>query len=168
MNTFTKFASAAACAAALSLPLAAPAWAGEQNDDIVVTSPAAMEQWQAETTKDLNRALAREPLSRKVRPNNSIVEVAFTMGADGRAENVEVIYGNGNWAARRAAKYAVNSLDTLDSVPVTNREDARFLASIIFANDKETHDEIAAKRDRKHAERFAAAGGRNEYILLGG
>ena len=163
MNTFTKFASAAACAAALSLPLAAPAWAGEQNDDIVVTSPAAMEQWQAETTKDLNRALAREPLSRKVRPNNSIVEVAFTMGARAKSATRKT-----KTTKKKKAKYAVNSLDTLDSVPVTNREDARFLASIIFANDKETHDEIAAKRDRKHAERFAAAGGRNEYILLGG
>lgn len=165
MTVFTKLASAATLAAAFTLPLAAPAYAGEDSDDIVVRSNAAMQQWQAETTADINRALARDPMSRKVRPNNAIVEVAFTLGANGEAENIRVLDGTGNWSARRAAKIAVRSLDTLDEVPVSNPAEQKFLAQIVFADDKQTHTKLMAKLNQSRSERLASAD--NDYILLG-
>ncbi|MBD2842947.1 hypothetical protein [Erythrobacter rubeus] len=170
MNTVTKTISAAAMAAALALPLSAPASASEKaegaSDDIVVLSASAMEQWQEDTTKDLNRALAREPITRKVQPNNAIVEVAFTMGADGTAENIEVLRGRGNWAARRVARHAVAKLDTLAEVPVANAENIKFLARIVFADNIEIKEQLYAEMKRSRPERFAA--GENKYILLGG
>ena len=168
MNILKNFAAAAACAAALALPLAAPVAAGEKSDDIVVRSAAAMEQWQADTTRDINRSLARMPLAQKVHPNNAIVEVAFTLGDDGRADNIVVLKGDGNWAARRAAKYAVRSLDTLDEVPVRNRENARFLAQIVFADNLDTHETLTARLEKSNTARFAEAQGDDNPILLGG
>ncbi|MBV7265286.1 hypothetical protein [Erythrobacter ani] len=170
MKAVTKTISAAALAAALALPFSAPAHAGDKpaaaSDDIVVRSASAMEQWQKETTQDLNRALEREPISRKVRPNNAIVDVAFTMGADGSAEDIRVLDGKGNWAARRVARHAVGKLDTLSDVPVVNPEGKKFLARIVFADNLEIKKQLYAEMKRSQPERFAA--GKSKYILLGG
>ncbi|MFL0354909.1 hypothetical protein ACI5KX_00400 [Erythrobacter sp. GH1-10] len=176
MTTRTKFTKTplalGALAAALALPLTVPVSAGEktsaENAPIVVRSQAAMEQWQKETTKDLNRALARDPTSRKVRPNNSIVEVAFELGYDGKAENIRIVDGNGNWSARRAAKAAVRSLGTLDDVPVRNPEGTRFLAAIVFADDREIHEKLTAKVAQSREQRFASMAEDDRPILLGG
>lgn len=168
MNTFTKLACSSAAALTLAFSAVTPAMAGETSDDIVVKSKAAMKQWQAETTKDLNRALARAPAARKVRPNEAIVQVTFTLGADGKAHDVTLLDGNGNWAARKAALYAVRRLDGLDAVPVKNPEGAQFLASIVFANSYEMHDELTAKLWKSERARIAAAGGTDTTILLGG
>lgn len=165
MTTRTKLT---ALAAALALPLAAPALAGEKSDDIVVSSKAAMEQWQADTTADINRTLARDPTSRKTPPNNAVVEVAFTLGADGRAENIEILDGYGNWSARRAAKYAVRALDTLGDVPVRDRTGTAFLAQIIFADNEEIHAKLTKKAAKARAARFAAMEENERPILLGG
>lgn len=170
MFTRSKFTAAplVIAAAALALPLAAPASAGDKGAPIVVTQQQKMQQWQDDTTADLNRSLAREPISRKVRPNNAVVEVAFTLGADGKAENIRVLDGKGNWAARRVAKYAVRSLSTLGDVPVANPEGTRFLASIIFADNIETHDRLAKAAAKARAYRFAAVKEEDRPILLGG
>jgi hypothetical protein len=168
MNSFAKLAAAAACAAAMSLPLAAPAAAGDADDPIVVSSVKQMQEWQKDTTRELDHALARAPLGRTFLPNNAVVEVAFTLGADGRAANIEVLDGKGNQAARWAAKYAVRSLDGLDEVPVTNRKNARFLASIIFADDKADHRRLVAQRDARRAAYLASTDPEGRTILLGG
>ncbi|QFT76634.1 hypothetical protein [Erythrobacter sp. THAF29] len=174
MFTRTKLTAAplAIAAAALALPLTAPALAGEKEiaeaEPIVVISQPAMQAWQEATTADLNRALVRDPIARKVQPNNAVVEVAFTLGYDGRAENIRVLPGQGNWSARRAAKYAVRTLDTLGDVPVANPEGTRFLASIIFADTIETHDKLAAKAAKARAQRFANVDEEDRPILLGG
>ena len=161
-----KFAPAAMIAAALcALPLASPAAAGE-GDDIVVSSRAAMEQWQAETTASINRALLRDPASRRVPTNNAIVEVAFTLGADGQADNIRIVGGEGNWAARHAAKYAVRSLDRLGEVPVRNARGQKFVANIIFADNKETHKKLSARLENTREQRLAEAG--EDTIVLGG
>lgn len=167
MNTFAKLACSSAAALALALPFATSAVAGEKSDDIVVSS-AAMKEWQAETTKDLNRALGRVSVPVSTRPNSAIVQVAFTLGADGKAENVELLDGQGNWAARRIAVNAVKRLNDLDTVPVRNPEDAQFLANIIFASTHERHKELAAKLWKSERARIAAAGGNDTTILLGG
>lgn len=172
MNTMSRIASAAALAAATALPFAAPVSAGEkpaQETSIVVRSAAAMEKWQEATTKDLNRALRHAPIRQTMVPNEGIVEVAFTLGADGEAENIKVLNGKGNWAARKAATYAVGRLGSLSEVPVSNPQNARFIASIIFANNPAAHRELAQKVQQKRAaQRFAVADGETKVILFGG
>ncbi|MEM8724571.1 MAG: hypothetical protein AAGE86_03525 [Pseudomonadota bacterium] len=168
MNTFTKFTPIPLAAFAMALTFTAPVAAGEKSDGIVVTSQVAMEEWQAATTADINRSLTRAPIPNNRRPNNSIVQIAFTLGDDGKAENIEVLSGNGNWAARKSATYAIRRLNNLDQVPVTNARNAEFLANIIFASSPEKHKALKAKLKKSEAARLAAADGNNEYILLGG
>ena len=168
MKTLTKYVVLPASAIALALPFAAPAVAGEKSDGIVVTSMAKMEQWQADTTKDINRSLKNAPIPIHARPNSSVVQITFTLGEDGKADNIEVIDGNGNWAARKAATYAVRRLNDLESVPVTNKQNAQFLANIFFASDAEDHKRLKLALKKSEAQRLAAAGGEEEYILLGG
>ncbi len=103
MKTLTKFVVLPASAFALAIPFAAPAAAGDKSEDIVVTSKAKMAEWQAATTKDINRSLRAAPIPNSSRPNTSVVQIAFTLGEDGKADNIEVLDGSGNWAARRAA-----------------------------------------------------------------
>ncbi len=172
MTVITKLVSAAALAAAIALPASAPAAAGEKSaamsEDIVVRSQSAMNEWQKDSTKELNRALLRDPMTRKLRPNNAVVEVAFTLGADGKADNIAVLDGNGNRAARRSAENAVRRLGTLADVPVARPAGTRFLAAIIFADNREIHSELAAKIKKSRAGRFASKDPEGAIILLGG
>ncbi len=167
MKYLTKLALGNAATIAIMLPLAAPT-AAERSQEIVVKSKGAMEDWQAETTKDLNRALARVPLARKVQPNNAIVQVAFTLGADGKASDIQVLDGRGNWAARKTAAHAVRQLDDLASVPVTNPQKAKFVANVIFASTPRKRDELAATLWKSEAGRMAAAKDAENTIMLGG
>ena len=167
MTALSKFAPVAAFAAALALPLASPALADDEADPIVVSSKVAMQEWQAETTRDLNRALAFAPMARKTRPNESLVQVTFSLGADGRADDIKVRGGDGNIVARQTAIYAVRQLDGLADVPVRDAASQRFLANIYFANDKKTL--IALKQQAQESRaRLAANGDGEDYILLGG
>ncbi len=173
MKTYTKFACSTAAALTLALPFAVPAsanpaTAASSSQEIVVNSRVAMDEWQSETTKDLNRALFRAPLVRKVHPNNSVVQVTFTLGDDGKATNIEVLDGAGNWAARKTAVFAVKRLDALASVPIANPQDANFIANVIFASTPRMRDELAAKLRQSEARRIAASGGEENTIMLGG
>ncbi len=168
MKTLTKYTLLPAAAFAIAVPFSAPAVAGEKSDAIVVTSMAKMKEWQAETTKDINRSLRAAPMPSSSRPNNAVVQIAFTLGADGKPDNLEVLDGNGNWAARRAASYAVRRLNDLDQVPVSNPQNAQFLANIFFASTAQDHRELKAQLKKSEAKRLAAAQGEEEYILLGG
>jgi len=168
MNIFAKhLAVLPAAALAFVLPVAAPTMAGEKSDAIVVTSKAAMKEWQVATTKKINRSLARAPIPNNSRPNNSIVQIRFNISADGKPENVELLQGNGNWAARSSARYAVRRLSGLDQVPVNNPQNAQFLANIIFASGLDSHEELKAKLKKSEAARIAASPG-DTTILLGG
>ncbi|MEL6529399.1 MAG: hypothetical protein AAFQ27_05520 [Pseudomonadota bacterium] len=169
MNTFTKrLALLPAAALAFTLPMSAPAMAGEKSEGIVVRSQAALEQWQADTTSDINRSLKFARIPPSTRPNDAVVQITFTLGADGKPDNIELLNGDGNWAARKAAMYAVRRLNNLDEVPVGNAQNAQFLANIFFASSKDVHKQLAAKLAQTERTRIAAAGGENEYILLGG
>ncbi|WP_298471234.1 hypothetical protein [uncultured Erythrobacter sp.] len=169
MNTLTKhLAVLPAAALAFAIPFAAPALAGEKSDGIVVTSQAAMEEWQAATTARINRSLKNAPIPNNSRPNDAVVQVTFTLGADGKAEDIEVLRGNGNWAARKSATYAVRRLNDLDTVPVNNADGAQFLANIFFASSMEVHKQLKADLNKTLGAQLAAADGDSEYILLGG
>ncbi len=168
MNTLTKYALLPASAFALALPFSVPASAGDKSEDIVVTSPAKMAEWQSATTKDINRSLKNAPIPTHARPNSSVVQITFTLGENGKPDNIEVLNGNGNWAARKTAAYAVRRLDGLDQVPVTNAQNAQFLANIFFASTPEDYKALKMALKKSEAKRLAAADGEDEYILLGG
>ncbi len=166
MNTLTKLAASSAFALSFALSAATPAMAGG-DEPIVVQSKAAMEQWQKQTTRDLNRTLAFSPTSGKLRADNGIVQISFTLGADGKAENIELYDRSANLTAVRIAKRAVRKLGTLDEVPVKNRAQARFLASIIFADNADIHERLAAKLKKSERTRMASADVDGEYISIG-
>lgn len=168
MKLFDSPAPAAALAAALTLTVAAPAYAGDKSDDIVVSSKSAMVTWQQDTTRQLNRMLARTPVAHTAAPNDTIVQIEFTLGEDGRPTDITLLDGDANWSARQTAIYAVRRLGDLSDVPVTNPQGTRFLANLIFADNAETRDQLAAKLDRSERTRLAAADGEEEPILLGG
>lgn len=166
MNPYTRIAIAPALALAATLPFAAPALAGAEHEDIVVTSRAEMQEWQADATRTLNRALERHPRQRNLNPSAGIVQLTFEMGDDGKPANIQTISSSTNWVSVRVARYAVNRLGDLSDVPVTNADDARFLANIIFANSPAERDELASELGRSESARIASSG--EGYIVLGG
>ncbi len=168
MKLLGKSATAALLGAALTLPLSAPVAAGETQTGFVVQSEAAMTQWQKETTQDLNRALRGAPLPAATTIKSSIVQVRFTLDERGKADNVEVVGGNGNRAAKRAARYAVRRLGTLNDIPLSNPQGARFLANIIFADNTDQHEQLAAELNRPDNTRFALVSPDANTVLLGG
>ncbi|MHA7820879.1 MAG: energy transducer TonB [Erythrobacter sp.] len=166
MNTYFRIALAPALALAATLPLATPAVAGEKHEDIVVTSRADLKAWQADATTRLNRALERFPRQHNSNPSSGIVRLTFEMGADGKPTNIKTVSNSTNWVSVRAARYAVRRLGDISDVPVTNVDDARFLANIIFANSFAEHDKLARELERAETARIASSG--EGYIVLGG
>lgn len=162
-NTFNNLTVRAIGAALL---LSVPAVATADHDIIVQPSPE-LQQWQADTSQDLTRALERGGRQYTVqRANNSIVQIAFSVGEDGRPDDVEVLEGDGNWAARRVAKRAVNRLDNLDRVPVANPGNVQFLANIIFADNGRIHKRLEERLEQMEAARMASTGPERTYIAL--
>ncbi|MEL7445008.1 MAG: hypothetical protein AAGK02_04260 [Pseudomonadota bacterium] len=174
MTNTSKLILAPALAIAVALPLSVPANAGEkasagQNEGpIVVRSQLTMEEWQEQMSRDLDRKLAHAPATRTLSMGSGIVQVSFTMGADGKADNLELYSNSANWLSKRTAMRAVRRLDNLSAVPVDDPQNARFLANIIIASDQETHDKLAAKLAKSERKRLAAADDESEYIALGG
>ncbi|MEM7779490.1 MAG: hypothetical protein AAF697_03750 [Pseudomonadota bacterium] len=161
-----KTAFAPAIALAAMVPLAGAAQAGEADEQIVVTSQAAMEQWQANATRTLNSSLARPANARSASTGAGIVQVRFDMGVDGRPANIEIAHSSANRVAEHNARRAVRRLGDISDVPVTNADNAQFLANIIFAKTPEQRDELAIELQKAMAEGFAVEG--ENLILLGG
>lgn len=167
MTTLKTLAFAPAALALAALTPFAAAHAGESGDDIVVTSTGEMQAWQADTTRSLDRALQNSPFERTATPGSGIVQVSFTIGADGRPDNVELYNSTANWSADRSAMYAVRRLGDISDVPVSNPQGAQFLANIIFAQNEAEHDKLAAKLERSEATRLASGTPASTYIALG-
>ena len=167
MNTLTQIAIAPALAAAAVAALGTPALAGETRQDIVVTSPADMKAWQSDTTRTLNRLLEREPRMRNTNPSPGIVQLTFDMGANGKPANIELRSKTTNWVSVQAARSAVRRLD-LSAVPVTNSDNARFIANVVFANGTREHADLMAQLKESERARLASGEAEGEYIVLGG
>lgn len=169
MNTNTKIPALfaqRAIAAAILLAVPIGAYASDDSDDIIVRSQPAMAQWQAETTKDLNRYLRGRPSTSLARPNNAIVQVSFSVGEDGKADNVRLYKSDGNSAANNMAKRAVGRLTNLDAVPVTNPQEAKFLANIVFADNESIHDRLLERLEQSERERIASNSAARTFIAL--
>ena len=163
---FHKAAAIPAIALAATVPFAGVAHADEASDGIIVTSQAEMVAWQKDTTRTLNRALETAFTPRSASVSDGIVQVTFDMGADGKPTNLEVIESSANWTAERIAVRAVGRLGDISDVPVTNAQDARFLANIVFADSVEEHAELTRELEKSMSEGLAA--GYSDYIQLGG
>lgn len=169
MNTNTNI-SKIACrtiGAALLVALPANSLASNDSDDIVVSPSAAMVQWQEDTTTDLNRALSHGGVRYRGEPNNAIVQITFSLGDDGKADNVRLHNDEGNYFARRIAVRAVKRLRDLDQVPVANPQDAKFLANIIFANSDNDLGRLEERLAKMERARLASSGKERTYLALG-
>lgn len=151
-----------------ALLLAVPASVAADHSDIVVQPSPALQDWQQDTSKQLNRALDRggSQYTPFRSANNSIVQIGFTLGEDGRPDDVQVYDGDGNWAAKRAARRAVKSLAGLDQVPVANPQNVQFLANIIFADNERIHDRLEKRLQQMEAARLASSGPERTYVAL--
>ncbi|MDJ0978216.1 MAG: hypothetical protein QNI87_06750 [Erythrobacter sp.] len=160
-------APALALAATLSLA-ATPAMAGEDTP-IEVTSHSEMKRWKSDVSKQLDRALVRAPGRVTAVPGSGIVQIAFTLGKDGRPDNLKIHSNSAGWMAERMAKHAVKRIDTIADAPVTDVSKARFLANIIFADDRAEHEELTRALAQSERTRLASGGeSEDEVIVLGG
>lgn len=151
-------------AALVSLPV--PSHAQDVQDTIEVRASSPMQQWQARTTDALNRNLSRAPALQRGFANEAIVQVAFTVDEKGRASDLRVLPGDGNFTARRAASFAVRRLQTLASMPAQS-EGRNVLANIIFYDNERS---LRALEDRLFAaerERVASNGRFSDHVAIG-
>lgn len=168
MNTNTKISTIACRAIGAALLLAVPAgtMASDEGDDIIVSPKSAMEQWQQGVTSELNRALVGGGVRHRGEPNNAIVQVTFSLGDDGKPDNVQLYNTEGNFVAERMAVRAVRRLNSIDEVPVQNPQDTQFLANIIFADNDRIHDRLEQRLEQSEAARIASTGEARTYIAL--
>ena len=89
-------------AAALSIAAISPAFAGEQST-IVVESEAAMQQWQQDVGKSLDRRLTNATRQTRTDPVNGIVQLRFTLDGAGKPHDIEVVTGSGDSVGHRDA-----------------------------------------------------------------
>jgi hypothetical protein len=163
-NEFTTIIAGAVGACMICL-LPVTAAAAKQGDDIVVSSSNAMRQWQKQTTAELDRALMIEPMGATT--ENAIVQISFTLDEDGKAENLQFYNQDGTNLERGVAKRAIERLAHLGDVPVDHPRDARFLASIIFANDALSYSKLRGRLGKMEEARLASADGGRQYLALG-
>ena len=168
MTTTLKFAILLGSAVGASLIFALPVTASpaDADDDIVVVSAGAMQKWQQETNARLDRAL-QVAAPRDAVTGNSIVQITFTRGPDGKPENPQFYNREGNWTERWIAKRAVQSLDNLGEVPVIEAGQVRFLANVIFADDYHNLRKLRSRLEVMERERLAAGGPGSKYLALG-
>lgn len=166
MTTPRKVLLVPAAALALGFSFAIPASAGEQ-EDILVTSSAAMEEWTAGVTRDLDRKLLHAERFRERAVSSGIVQLRFTLDQDGSPTAVKTYYSSANTGAVRTAHSAVKRLRDLDQAPVANASGATFQANIIFADNEEEKARFAKKLEKMERTRLASAGQSTMVITLG-
>lgn len=168
MNILTKTAFASALALG-AFTATTPAIAGDAGQDgIVVQSQAAMEEWSQDVTRSLNRGLIQSERFSNTRPQSGIVQVRFTVDADGKAENVSLYRSSGHSPTDRVATRAVRWIARLDDAPVQNLTDQTFQANIIFAPDAQEHEVLARKLEQMESARIASSGTEASVVTLGG
>lgn len=150
-------------ALACTLPVAAPALA---QDDVLIVSQSAMQQWQQDRTKELDRLLQsdREPFGR---PLSGIVQISFTLDENGRPTGFETVHNSAGIAAQRTARWALSQLRDLDAVPVTSADGVRFQANIIFAANERDRAAFAAELATLEETRLADAQAGTTAVAIG-
>ncbi len=153
-------------AAALSIAAFSPAIAGDKQP-IVVQSEAAMQEWQGDVTRTLNRRLVSLANLTRTNTVNGIAQIRFTLDEDGMPQDIEVYSSTGDGRTDRVAKRAVRGLTRLDEAPVTDAAQRTFQANIIFADSVERHEKLAEKLAMSETARLAKAEGEGSVISFG-
>ena len=133
---------------------------------IEIRATSALAEWQHDTNRALDEGLARAPSLRGGRAKESVVQVAFDVNGKGEAVNIRALPGDYNPAAKRAAIYAVRSLDTLDEMPAM-ANGRPVLANIILANTPASRDRLAEKLAMAEKKRLASTGAVASYVTIG-
>ena len=162
MKTLTK----TTLAAALSIAALSPAFAGEQGT-IVVQSESAMQEWQQDVGKSLDRRLTTATRQTRVDPVSGIVQLRFTLDASGRAHDIQVLNGSGDSRTDAVAKRAVRGLSQLADAPVANASAQTFQANIIFADDARAYRKLAKALAASENIRMAQADSEGGVISFG-
>lgn len=162
MKTLTK----TTLAAALSIAALSPAFAGEQGT-IVVESESAMQEWQQDVGKSLDRRLTTATRQTRTNPVSGIVQLRFTLDASGRAHDIEVMSGSGDSSTDTVAKRAVRGLTQLADAPVANASQQTFQANIIFADDARSYRKLAKVLAQSEKVRMAQADSEGGVISFG-
>lgn len=151
--------------AASFIPMQAAAQSQPQ-ETIEVRATSPMIDWQHKTTEALERGLARAASQYGSDLNESVVQVAFQIGADGKAKSAKVLPGDGNNAARRTALNAIKRLDTLDEIPVAAPVGRNVLANIIFYRSAAARDRLEDELAASEQQRLSSADG-IRFIAIG-
>lgn len=165
MNTFIKTALVPALALGM-MAGATPAIA--DSADIVVQSPAAMEQWSNDMTRTLNRRLiAAERITRTV-PSSGIVQVRFTLDERGRPHDMELYNSSGHVATDRVAMKALRGIQGFDEAPVIDARNQLFQANVIYARDAFEYQDLAAELKAREHIRLAKSASERTVLAFGG
>ncbi|TWJ08915.1 energy transducer TonB family protein [Altererythrobacter ishigakiensis] len=152
-------------AVALSFAAASPAFAGEQ--EIVVQSQAAMQEWQQDVGNALDRRLVNAARQTRTATVSGIVQLRFTLDGAGMPHNIEVVNSSGDGRTDFVAKRAVRGLTQLADAPVADAESQTFQANIIFADNADTHKKLAKALTASEQARFARADSESSVISFG-
>lgn len=161
MQTFMK----TTLAAALSIAAISPAIAGDS--EIVVQSQAAMQEWQKDVGKSLDRRLANAERQTRIDPVSGIVQLRFTLDAAGKPHDIEVMNTSGDVRTDTLAKRAVRGLTELADAPVANASQQTFQANIIFAEDARSYRKLAKALAASESVRMAQADSEGNVISFG-
>lgn len=165
MNTLFKTTLASALTLG-AITATTPAIAGES--DIIVQSQAAMEEWSQDATRSLNRGLIQSERFSSTRPQSGIVQVRFTVDADGKAENLSLYRSSGHSGTDKVATRAVRRIGNLADAPVRDASRQTYQANIIFASDVDEHAKLAKKLDKMEQARLARGNSEEEVVSFGG
>lgn len=149
------------------LVAASPALADE-DAQIEVKSPSEMKLWKKDVSRQLDRALKRTPGRASLAPSSGVVQIAFELDSDGRADNLKIRSNSANWSAARTAMRAVKRVRNLADAPVANVQEARFLANIIFADDLAERENLARALAKTERTRIASGEAEDDVVVLGG
>nr|WP_298898857.1 energy transducer TonB [uncultured Altererythrobacter sp.] len=153
-------------AAALSIAAFSPAIAGEQST-IVVESESAMQAWQKDVGRSLDRRLATATKQTRIDPVSGIVQLRFTLDGSGKPRDISVLNGSGDTRTDFVAKRAVRGLTQLANAPVANASEQTFQANIVFADDKATYSKLAKALAASENIRMAQADSEGGVISFG-
>ncbi len=156
-------APAALAVAGIAVPVT-PALAGDEP--IVVLSEAAMKEWSKDVSSDLGRQLYFAQHRPGFQPVEGIVQMRFTLDAQGNAQDFKVVRSTGHKMTDRVAKLALKRVDGFKEAPVKDVLNQTFLANVIFAKSEESHAELAAQLAASERERLAANGGNQIYVAI--
>ena len=162
MQKFTKVVIAAGLAVTATTPVIAA-----DDQDIIVSSRTALQQWVAKANHRLDRQLEVATRLRKLDAPRGFVQIRFDQGDNGRPANVEIHRSSGVPSIDRTAAWAVRRMSRLDEVPVAGAAKAKFQANIIFANSPEEKARYFAQLVQAEKVRLASSGAERAVISLG-